>query len=285
MLEEVKVDQRGFFRGGSPYVPVMSKGSEGDVEIVSLPLGLDAPLRWDVSGGKPLFWQLDFGLNSPKFPQNSVVALRSLEEGAAYFVDQCLTYHREATLGVALYYGPIAKTSVDFLAYGLQQLGAVFPENIPLFACFAMEKGLSPTQIALLIGPHYFPYLHIGLTRSCYPLAVLSCEEKQWKGAALHSARTGVVLPLPEAMASSQQVFIDDVVEALTRQSVGYRLIYESHMSEQWEGLDQLVVFSNMLSEQGKRKARGFAAAGGRLLQAERSSPADLERLIEMDFL
>ncbi len=283
MPHEIQVDQRGFFQGGAPYVPVMSTEAEGDVEIVPLFLGLDAPLRWEFSKARPLFWQLDFGLACSTFPQNSLVALRSLEKGAAYFVDQCLIPHREATLGVALYHGPISKTSVEFLSYGLQQLGAVFPEDIPLFACFDLEQELSATQIALLTGPHYFPYLHIGLTRSCYPLAVLSCEEKQWRGVALHRTHTGLVLPLPEVMASSQQTLIDDVIETLTRQAVSYRLLYESHMSEQWEGLDQLVVFPEMLSEQGKRKTRGFVAAGGRVLKATSGDLATLYHFLSRD--
>jgi len=41
------------------------------------------------------------------------------------------------------------------------------------------------------------------------------------------------------------------------------RLIPEEKLNEEWNGLDRLVVFSEALSPQGKRKLLGFIAAGG----------------------
>ena len=272
MLEGVQIDPRGFFREGSPYVPVISpRPREGEVCAIRLDLTLDSELKWEgiAKGEGPLFWQLDFGLDRATFPWNSGAALSALCKAAAFFRDGYLAQYKARTLGVCLYQGPLTADGVEVVAGYLQQLAALFPDELPLFACFDIEQPVGPTQLAQMIAPDSFPYLHIGLATSCYPLGVLRRRGEDWVAFPLHNRSLGVVLPLAKSLASAMmRREIDHLIDQLQNKGTPYRLLYESHLSEQWDELDALVLFSAALSDQGKRKARGFVAAGGTLVVA-----------------
>ncbi|MEM7175308.1 MAG: hypothetical protein AAF443_05225 [Chlamydiota bacterium] len=266
MLGEIQVDYRGFFRDEKPYAPVISPcPSEGQVGIISIDLKLDSELKWKklASAKESIFWQLNFGLNCPAFPWNSPVALSALKSSATCFVDHLLSQHKEQTLGICLYDGPIRASSRQMLANYLQQLAAIFPDEAPLFACFDPGQITSPTDIARLIAPDYFPYLYIGLTTSRYPLGILHRRGDNWVGRPLQRPSLGVVLPSEEQLSSAHVSAIDQVIDRLQTSATSYRIVYESQMSEQWDELDSLILFAATLSEQGKRKVRGFVAAGG----------------------
>jgi len=49
--------------------------------------------------------------------------------------------------------------------------------------------------------------------------------------------------------------------ELLSKEPV--RVVFESQLSEQWTGLDRLLVLSDSLSTQGNRMLKGFQATGG----------------------
>ena len=266
MLGEIQIDQRGFFRQGRPYSPVISPcPCKGEVCAIPLDLKLDSELKWEEveKGDGEIFWQLDFGLDRPSFPWNSAVALSALQRAVTRFIDDYLTKHKEKTLGICLYHGPLTTDSAQILATYLQQLAALFPDELPLFACFDTEQMTSPTQIAQLISPDYFPYLHIGLAASRYPMGILRQHGENWAGLSFHDTTLGVVLPLAKELSSVSACTMDRWIDQLQDEAIPYRILYESHMSEQWDGLDSLVLFSTTLSEQGRRKVRGFIAAGG----------------------
>ena len=59
---------------------------------------------------------------------------------------------------------------------------------------------------------------------------------------------------------------LDRIDRYLAALKTPYRVVFESLLSEQWEGLDSLTVWPDGLSVQGKRKLMGFRAAGGTVL-------------------
>ena len=58
---------------------------------------------------------------------------------------------------------------------------------------------------------------------------------------------------------------IDACLMELERRGTPYRLIAEMYLTEEWDDLDDLIIFSPLLSKQGLRKVQGFVAAGGRV--------------------
>ena len=260
MLANIQIDQRGFFRDGKPYIPVISPHPcKGEVHAIALDLKLDSKLDWKEVGDEieEIFWQLDLGLDKPSFPFHSVATLNALRKGTMRFIDDHLPHYLKKTLGVCLYQGSLTACSVEALAAYLQQLAALFPDHVPLFACFEIKNITSPSQIAQLISPDYFPYLHIGLADCHYPIGVLRSCNEGWVGRSFQNASLGVVVPLEE------NDTIDQWINRLQRDGIACRILYESHMSEQWDELDHLILFSAALSEQGRRKTQGFIAAGG----------------------
>ncbi|MFI0435789.1 MAG: hypothetical protein ACH350_08730 [Parachlamydiaceae bacterium] len=55
----------------------------------------------------------------------------------------------------------------------------------------------------------------------------------------------------------------EEGVRRLQERSIPFKLIAESQLTSQWDGLDALFFCPNGLSQQGKRKLQGFCAAGG----------------------
>lgn len=60
-----------------------------------------------------------------------------------------------------------------------------------------------------------------------------------------------------------------DTLEALMSHSVPFRLIPESLLTAQWEGLDWLFYQPHLITRQGKRALKGFCAAGGKLVSLD----------------
>jgi hypothetical protein len=47
---------------------------------------------------------------------------------------------------------------------------------------------------------------------------------------------------------------------------IPFRIIYESHLTHEWDGIDYLMIFPESITEKGWRKIRGFIAAGGEVI-------------------
>jgi hypothetical protein len=76
-------------------------------------------------------------------------------------------------------------------------------------------------------------------------------------------AKTGVCLPSMSLRYPSDFENLDEVLGILQEASVPFRIIPESLLTTEWEGLDSLLVVSRSVSTQGRRKLLGFCAAGG----------------------
>ena len=43
-----------------------------------------------------------------------------------------------------------------------------------------------------------------------------------------------------------------------------FRIVYEYNFTESWQGLNEIIVFDQMLSTLGERKLQGFTITGGK---------------------
>lgn len=79
----------------------------------------------------------------------------------------------------------------------------------------------------------------------------------------LLSPSIGVCLPSSHCRLPDDYQGMEEVIEALKKVSLPFKLMGEEWLTSQWDGLDYLVCISSSISVQGKRKLMGFCAAGG----------------------
>ena len=267
MFTDLQIDRRGFFLKNRPYAPVISPNPQtGQIQRMILDIGLESPLKW-ACGKKCLesgvFWQLSFGASFASLQEKKSAALPAFCRAITHFLSAYFPDYAAQTLGLCLYEGPLLLKEVPLIASWLQQLIPLFPEELPLFACFAVEKRLRLSQLAYMLSPHHFPYLHIGLAEHSSSLGVLQKRSGNWEGKARSKAELGVVLP--KKLTASGDEEVDRVLASFEEKSRLVRLLYEAEMSEQWDELKEIVLFSEKICDRALRKVRGFLAAGGQV--------------------
>lgn len=156
----------------------------------------------------------------------------------------------------------------------LTLLAARLPDTIPcyLFLDAAAIKTDFLKQIQLL-NPDRFEFLHLALKDASLPFNAwgwqASASPDGYVGLVprmtphLPEIRIGVCLPLKNYFQPQHWMYFDNVLSFFHVQQIPFKLIAESHLINQWDGLDVLLFNPEGLSTQGKRKIQGFCAAGG----------------------
>lgn len=73
---------------------------------------------------------------------------------------------------------------------------------------------------------------------------------------------------LPDVFSPADLGQFQSIALNLTQKKIPFRMIHESQLTQEWDGLDYILVAS-LVTAQGERKLRGFCAAGGKLLHFE----------------
>lgn len=235
----MNVDHRGF----SPLPHSLS--------VIPLDATLSSTLKWEVVPEGATLWELQFGPLTPHHLPSFQIAVRT-------FVETLYEKFPLETVGVILYKGGLPPYDLEILADMLHQLGALLPDEVPFFALFDLEaEGFYEAQ---LFSKELFSSIHLGFRKA--PFGALKWGDKIEP--LYHEARLGVMLPLRREGMENRE--IDACLRALRNRGVRYRLIGEMHLTEEWDDLDDLIVFSELISKQGIRKVQGFVAAGGRVV-------------------
>ena len=284
MTETFVCNDIQFTNKGVPFDPLHDK----DLTIISLDASLSSDLDWkdaqsQAAASKMILWDLDFGLSAISFDQSAVLAsfLLAIEE----FTKTLLIPYQERSFGVCLYQGQLLTSfkwnlnheaaylewkqnyaafpypkklyCIEIFSEYLHKLAAALPEETFPIALFdSTEK--SEAQLAQLLSREHFSYLYVGLKNHSLPFGPFSLDARK--------AQVGLVLPLHAYCSYKCLNLIDACINELKKNNILFRIISESYLTESWDGLDLLILFSNFLSPQGKRKAQGFLAAGGELV-------------------
>ena len=213
------------------------------VEIV-LRARLGDDLNWGEAlaqaEGKEVLWILDLGIEANEFNFEDEMAFQACSLALKHFAELCLL---PGVRGVVLYRGPMNLSEADTLAAWLRLAASVLPEDLPLFLSFNVEA-LSRTEALALASPGRFEHFELILTPEV---------RQRGKNPAL-----GVCMP--------QEGFVQEMEQVLQRldtEEKSYRIVYEAVLTEQWDGLDEILVLENSLSPRGERNLKGFLAAGG----------------------
>ena len=171
----------------------------------------------------------------------------------------------------------------------LRWLAIRLPEELPLFLCLDVGQegnvehyfkavnleSMRPFQLFLKgLLPQKYPYAlpAFGWNQGSSPLGVCSSSKQLYP--MLSSRRLPLALLLPTTLCGWEK--ISSVVEQLGQ--LPFRTLPEQLLTQEWEGVEDLVVISSGLSERGRRKLCGFCAAGGRVVTE--GEPLNLEQEI-----
>lgn len=227
------------------------------VELI-LPAKAGDDLNWEralleakrvVACGEEVLWMLDLGLEAADFKLEDEMSFRAASLALKQFTAQCLF---SGVKGVSFYRGKIELSRVDSLERWLRMAAAELPEDLPIFLFFDVSF-YSRMEALLLTSPERFEHFEITLS-----------PDYRTRGKA---PSLGVCLPEAQACSSAVLEQLEQLLQKLDLGERSYRIVYEPFLTEQWDGLDEIIVLETALSLRGERMLKGFRAAGGVVLK------------------
>lgn len=252
---------------------------------------------------KLIVWELDLKIDSLTFSYENQMQAESFKLAISYFCKKVFPLFADRTLGVILYRGSpnflfphfwTEKRENDFELWEKEGVTNLFRKEI-----FAAEvfidylKVLLPvlddliTPILLfdtssitnkaflfyLFSKMRFEHFILGFSHFHFSYPALSVDQKNqgigYFGKDLtvtpvnKQFLNGICFPIDEYCTTELLDLIEQTMNQLIILNIPCRIIYESHLADDWDGLDHILVFSKGLSPMGKRKLLGFCAAGG----------------------
>ncbi len=250
------------------------------VRIV-IPAAWNSELSWDkekdLARGieKPLF-ELDFDWKNAHIEWDLEAAYASMALTLDHFNQTILSEVTESS-GVILYKGDL-HYALRFLKIARyadhyeEWLGerADTPESALLFSTTLLTEFLHRLSSIL---PETLPiYCELDLTlipEAAFRAQLLTKDRfshLQILGEELQEASIGVVLPHDDLWSMAASAHVEKLMGELSRQGTPFRLIAESQLIQELEGLEMLYLLERVVSPQGRRMAQGFSAAGGELV-------------------
>lgn len=230
-------------------------------------------LQWKIEGSPSVF-EFDLGLHEPYFPLEDELHFQALAAGLAHFGQE--VWPRFPQAKAILYRG-----SADFSRFFCWSEG-----QEANYASWKEERAEAPeTHLKRLFCAeafvHYFQMLAHRLPDELPLKLILQVGETESMAETLHllsperfehfeletglvfDSNVGICFPRDEKCGEDAL----KKIEALIGQVLSFRPVYETLLTEQWDGLDEILVLPEYLTEQGERKLRGFEAAGGRVIR------------------
>lgn len=177
----------------------------------------------------------------------------------------------------------------------LSLLANRLPDTLPvyLFLDAAYFEGSLTNEIQYL-NPERFERFHLALKNTHLPFGTLGWGRPTPLGVSALSfaelpekkpVSIGVCIPPASVASLDAYQGLEDILRALQKKSIPFKLVAESKLTAQWDGLDYLIYCPAGLSKEGKRKLQGFCAAGGTVVSTgERQGlplEADLDTLFK----
>lgn len=173
----------------------------------------------------------------------------------------------ELKVGVHDYY---ALFCAQNLAEYLHRLISFLPDAVLSFAMIDVSSLGSTALTAQLFSKERFEHTHLILKGARYPFCGIVWEDgamaQGWMGCiepkkhSIAPSAVGIYLPKDPMIDASILKQLDQLMDSMP---MPFRVISEEKLTEEWDGLDKLIVLSKAISVQGKRKLLGFIAAGG----------------------
>lgn len=209
--------------------------------------------------------------------------------GFGEITPQLLQQHSEGQKQHAIF---CCDAAVDYL----DMLAGQLPGELPVCACLDISSIQDPLFLAQLLSKERFERLHRVVSQGVLPITSLTqrpagiiTQHAEKISQLLHptsTIRVGVCLPNRSNTLNDN---LKESIDKLLLDQVPFRIISEATLTSEWDGLEHLIVSSSAVSPQGIRKLRGFAAAGGIVVDVDHPSdrstlPFDVTSITFADF-
>ena len=270
-----------------------------EVVAIRLPASVKDDLDWSseralaeqlITSGKALLWEIDFSFTAHPLRSQDTAMFFTCSRAIEEFAKHVGPAFKEHTSGVCLYRGSVFEQLLDshswqsnyrewlealrekayqhelkqehdghdhyyrlfcahMFAEYLDRLISFFPDEITPIAYFTYDH--SPATMEHLLSKERFQHVQCLISDQM-----------------VVGDRPAVAICMPSDPYCDRRVLeqLDNLFLALQQQGIAYRLICEEKLTEEWDGLDQLIVITDAVSPQGKRRLQGFCAAGGEVL-------------------
>jgi hypothetical protein len=163
----------------------------------------------------------------------------------------------------------------DAIEEYIELLGGHLPENLPVYLLLNISTINSFPEIAYLLKGSRFFDLQRAVRGENLPSKEFAWEKgRSYIGFIGRDLSNWEKIAAPICGVCISTIYSDlsalrlqEIFYALNQHHVNYRMVSEELLSRQWEGLDYLVVSSEIVTSQGYRQLKGFCAAGGTVLR------------------
>ncbi len=256
------------------------------------------------SAGKWVLWELDFGFGEGDIDLSDQTTFYSCAVAIEEFLNRVWKEFSPGTFGLIVYRGNgdfskrISNVGERFLegkgvedfpfqqelyaaelfAQYLHRLVSFLPEGLAPIAMINVSDSSSLAQAALIYSRRRFEHVHLAVSGTPLPIPGLC-----WRVGGSFAGWIGSVNPMTELASAPNRavcipqdrncdaLFLDkleNLLQYLLRSGKPFRLVCEERLSEEWDVLDQLILFPDQTSVQGERMLQGFIAAGGVMIDA-----------------
>lgn len=176
-----------------------------------------------------------------------------------------LLRNQEGKQLVSLYCRDVAIEYIALLATRL-------PDTLPAY--IYLDASVLPTPLSKIqmLNPERFERLSLALRGHQLPFHAIGWHHatpQGYSGMRLTelppepTATVGICIPPMHFYQTQYYEGLETGIFALQKKSIPFKLIGESSLTSEWDGLEMLFYSPAGLSAQGKRKLQGFCAAGG----------------------
>ncbi len=153
--------------------------------------------------------------------------------------------------------------SIKMVMEYLHRLSSALPEEVLHYVVLDLRDVENPLLFREMLSEEYFPYIK-PLVIADFPLAAeqpcfLGAKEISFSN--FSEPTLGIVLPN-----RADKKLLNALFSLLDKNKIGYRTFPEHLMVEQWSGLDDMLVMTDSISDEGIRMLKGFIAAAGRVV-------------------
>lgn len=192
--------------------------------------------------GEKILWELDLGLfDKLTHPFGNESEARSMILAIDHFMKSIWPEFEKYSVGLSLYRGDLNFDPILFSDF-LKFLTLNVYDSVPLFLHFE-----TATPFTLESAKRY--------SQDLYPRFELLVNDKE---PPFRSRDTNIGFLLPSQYSTK--------FDSLLSEGLALRVIPESLLNAEWDGLDKLYVDYSLVTKEGIRKIRGFEAAGGEVL-------------------
>ena len=261
--------------------------------LIRLPASLKDDLDWSsqkalahefTEKGVSILWHLDFGITPESFNPYETAHFFSYTLAIEQFLKIFWPEFQDKTIGLCLYEGSLKfslkKTekisqvfdefsqdynekfaqedlfelfSINLFSEYLHRLASFLPDNLSPYCILDLSYQKNQAKLAQFLSKRRFEHFQLIVKGARIPI-----REKSFPP-------LGICLPTDEKLTPAAIKQLEGALNHLIENNVHFRIISEETLNEEWLELEELLIFPELLTSQGKRMLKGFEAAGGTL--------------------